>query len=455
MRHFGAELQERGVPLTYRRLDAHTHATLTAALREDLQILQPRAMRVVQPGDWRVLEGLQQAAGAAGIPLEVLEDGHFFDTLADFARWVRARRQPHMEHYYRQLRRRQRILMDGDRPAGGAWNFDADNRLPLPATGPRPLPAPAAFAPDAVTREVLDQVAARFADHPGSLAGFDWPVNRAQALQAMARFMDNALPHFGPYQDAMWVGEPVLYHSRLSAALNLKLLSPREVVYAATERFAAGQAPIASVEGFVRQILGWREYVRGLYWQHMPQWQQWNALQAGEALPPFYWHGEVDMACLSDAIGQTLRLGYAHHIQRLMVTGLFAQLYGVEPLAVHRWYLAVYVDAVEWVELPNTLGMSQFADGGLMASKPYIASGRYIQRMSNYCQRCRYRPDRRSGPNACPFSVLYWDFLLRHRERFRGRPRMSLQMRNAERLSPAAADAIRSSARQVRDRYRS
>ncbi len=454
MRHFSAELQARGIPVIHHRLDQHDEPSLAALLSADISRLRPAALRVVQPGDWRVLQALEQAAKAMHIPLQILEDTHFFDTPRGFARWLAGRRQPRMEHYYRALRRRHRILMDGDRPVGGQWNFDADNRESFAATGPSDVPAPASFAPDATTLDVMRLVERVFPDHPGALDAFDWPVTRAQALEAMARFMDTALPAFGRYQDAMWTDQPLLYHSRLSAALNLKLLSPREVVNAAIESLREGRAPVAAVEGFVRQILGWREYVRGLYWQHMPRWLEWNALQAEEALPPFYWHGKVDMECLSQAIGQTLRLGYAHHIQRLMITGLFALLYGVQPEAVHAWYLAVYVDAVAWVEVPNTIGMSQFADGGIMASKPYIASGRYIQRMSNYCRSCRFRPDRRAGADACPFTVLYWDFLLRHRDRFAAHPRLALQVRNTRRLSQDAADAIQASARQVRDRYR-
>jgi deoxyribodipyrimidine photolyase-related protein len=293
-----------------------------------------------------------------------------------------------------------------------------------------------------MTRAVLDLVERQFPSNPGRLDAFDWPVTRDQALAALEDFVAHRLPCFGRWQDAMWRGEPWLYHSRLAAALNLKLISPREACAAAEQAWRQGRAPLEAVEGFVRQVLGWREYVRGIYWREMPGYVERNALDAHESLPSFYWSGETDLACLRETIGQTLALGYAHHIQRLMVTGLFALLWGVRPREVHEWYLAVYVDAVEWVELPNTLGMSQYADGGLLASKPYVATGKYLARMGNYCDGCRYRPERAHGADACPFTTLYWDFLARHRERFARHPRLALQVRNLDRLSDSERTAI-------------
>jgi deoxyribodipyrimidine photolyase-related protein len=257
---------------------------------------------------------------------------------------------------------------------------------------------------------------------------------------------------FGAYQDAMWQGEPWLWHSRLSVALNLKLIDPRTVIARVERAFREGDMPLAAAEGFIRQVLGWREYVRGIYWHFMPEYLERNSLQAHGKLPAFYWTGDTEMVCLKDAIQQTLRFGYAHHIQRLMVTGLFSLLLGVDPKAVHAWYLAVYVDAVEWVELPNTLGMSQYADGGVMASKPYIATGRYIERMGNYCGHCRYRPQQSTGERACPFTTLYWDFLLRHQPLLANNPRMQLQVRNLQRLGEAEREAIRDQAGQLRAR---
>ena len=357
-----------------------------------------------------------------------------------------------MEDFYREMRRRHGVLMDGDSPAGGRWNFDAENRHAFGRSGPTLVPAPPRFEPDAITREVFALVDARFAPHPGDLASFAWPVTREQALECLARFVAERLPEFGRWQDALWPREPWLWHSQLSAALNLKLLDPHEVVAAAEKAWRAGQVPLASAEGFIRQILGWREYVRGVYWTRMPGYLDENALDAHAPLPAFYWDGRTPMACLADAIGQTLEHGYAHHIQRLMVTGLYALLFGVEPREVHAWYLAVYVDAVEWAELPNTLGMSQFADGGAMSTKPYIASGRYIERMSggSLCARCRFDPGQRTGERACPFTTLYWDFLLRHEDRLRANPRTRMQVRSLERVDATERAAIRQRAAAVR-----
>jgi deoxyribodipyrimidine photolyase-related protein len=446
MRHYADGLRARGWPVDYLALEKHDFPGLAAALADSLARLRPQRVVWVRPGEHRVWRALAEVVRAAGVTLEERGERHFIATPEDFGAWAEDRRELRLEYWYRLLRRKTGLLMDGDQPAGGRWNFDADNRQAFGREGPGPLTAPRPFSPDATTREVLDLVARRFADHPGGLARFDWPVTPEQAWAALDDFIVHRLPRFGAYQDALWAGEPWLYHSRLSAALNLKLIDPMTVCRAAEAAWRGGHAPLAAVEGFVRQILGWREYVRGLYWRWMPDWLDWNALDAHAPLPAFYWTGETDMACLADAIGQTLEYGYAHHIQRLMVTGLYALLLGVEPRQVHAWYLAVYVDAVEWVELPNVLGMSQHADGGRMASKPYIASGKYLQRMSNYCATCRYRPDQAAGTDACPFTTLYWDFLDRHAQRFAGHPRLGQQVRNLERMAPAARAEIRRAA---------
>jgi deoxyribodipyrimidine photolyase-related protein len=369
----------------------------------------------------------------------------------EFAAHAKGRKSLRLEYFYREMRQKHGVLMEHGEPVGGQWNFDADNRAAFGKTGPGTLPAPPRFTPDATTREVIALVNARFAEHPGSLAHFGWAVTRAQALEALAAFIDARLPSFGRYQDAMWPGEPWLYHSLLSSALNLKLLTAHEVVQAAEAAYHAGHAPLASVEGFIRQILGWREYVRGVYWTQMPDYLEHNALDAHEPLPAWYWNGETQMACLRDAITQTLAHGYAHHIQRLMVTGLYALLLGVEPKQVHAWYLAVYVDAVEWAELPNVLGMSQYADGGLMASKPYIATGKYIERMGGaHCAGCRYDPAKREGDDACPFTTLYWDFLARHEAGLAKNPRMALQVKNLARSGDAQKRAVAERAAAIR-----
>lgn len=451
MRHFAEALRTEGLPLQYRQLDdAANRGSLAAELAATLATLRPARVLLVQPGEWRVREALRAVASGAGVPLDEREDRHFLVTPAAFARYAEGRPALVMEHFYRAMRRRHRVLMDGDAPAGGAWNFDAENRSAYDRNGPGFLPPPPAFTPDALTRQAIALVRQRFHDHPGRLDRFAWPVTRTQALAALDAFVADRLPLFGHWQDAMWGGQPWLYHAQISAALNLKLLDPREVIARAEQAYRDGRVPIASAEGFVRQILGWREYVRGIYWREMPGYADLNALDAHAPLPAWYWTGETDMECLRDTIVQTLELGYAHHIQRLMVTGLYALLLGVQPQQVHAWYLAVYVDAVEWVELPNTLGMSQFADGGLLGSKPYVASGQYIARMSDHCRHCRYRPEQRTGDEACPFTTLYWDFLARHAERFAEHPRLQAQVRNLQRLPAAERAAIAAQAQAIR-----
>jgi len=443
MRHFAQDLRAQGLPIVYTQSDdADNQGTLALQLKRAITLLQPVALVLTAPGDWRVLQALRAVAAEHKLPLDLRDDTHFFTTVREFAAHAKGRKQLRLEYWYRALRQKNGILMDGKAPVGGQWNFDADNRESFGKAGPQNVPPPTRFAPDAITQEVIALVNTRFATHPGTLHTFGWPVTRAQALLALNAFIDQRLPLFGQYEDAMWSGEAWLYHSHLSCALNLKLLNPREVVQAAVDAYRAGTAPLAAVEGFIRQILGWREYVRGIYWTQMPGYLERNALDAQAELPAWYWTGETDMACLKDAIHQTLEHGYAHHIQRLMVTGLYALLLGVKPKAVHAWYLSVYVDAVEWVELPNTLGMGQFGDGGLMASKPYVASGKYIQRMSNHCKGCRYDPALSTGATACPYTTLYWDFLIRHEPLLKTNPRMAMQLKNLGRLDGAARLAI-------------
>lgn len=460
MRHFRDELRGRGWRVYYRQLTAtggewqsasakprpSTAETLEDALTECARHCRPERIIAVEPGEWAVREMLRQFP----VEVEMRDDRHFLCSAAEFRAHATGRKQLRMEFFYREMRQRHAVLMDGGKPAGGAWNFDSENRKSFGRDGPPLHRAPRRFLPDSLTQEVIRLVNLRFAAHPGDLAAFDWPVTAAEAAQALDDFIGHRLPEFGDWQDAMWPDEPWLFHSRLSAAMNLKLLDPRRVIAAAEQAWREGKVPLPAAEGFIRQVLGWREYVRGIYWLHMPEYVRLNALGATQPLPGFYWTGQTEMNCLRDAIGQTLRYGYAHHIQRLMVTGLYALLLGVDPHAVHEWYLAVYVDAVEWVELPNTLGMSQFGDGGLMASKPYVATGKYIQRMSGYCAGCRYDPAISTGPKACPFTTLYWDFLDRHEARLRSNPRMSMQLKNLARLSPAQRGDIRAAAEKWR-----
>ena len=462
MRHFHDLLRKRGWQIFYRTLTTGgaqwsnltgdgDGETLATQLAWSIKKLQPSTLIVVEPGEWSVREEITAVARAAGVPLEIRIDRHFLCSADEFAGHAKGRKQLRMEYFYREMRQKTGVLMDGDKPVGGKWNFDHDNRESFGKDGPGVLPAPRRIPPDKRTLEVLTMVKLRFAKHPGELATFDWPVTAVEAREVLDDFIVNRLPEFGRWEDAMWSGEPLLYHSRLSAALNLKLLDPREALAAAELAWREKRAPIASVEGFIRQILGWREYVRGIYWRFMPGYVDRNMLGADRPLPPLFWTGETDMNCLRQSLRQTLDHGYAHHIQRLMVTGLFSLLVGVRPREIHEWYLAVYVDAVEWAELPNTLGMSQYADGGVMASKPYIATGKYIQRMSNYCTSCRFNPAERTGAQACPFTTLYWDFLLQHESLLAENPRIVMQVRNLKRLTAAEKMAIRERAADVRN----
>lgn len=453
MRHFAAAQRSLGRRVHYVPLDDPDNTqTLGGELARAVQTLRPQRLVMTEPGDWRVQQAVARAAADAGLELEQRSDRHFYASLDEFRAHAKGRKQLRLEYWYRELRQRHGVLLTSDgKPEGGQWNFDAENRGSFGKQGPAGVPAPRAFPPDDITREVLALINTHLTSHPGSLDAFDWPVTPEDAQLALQDFVRYRLPQFGTYQDAMWTNEPWLYHSRLSAAMNLKLLDPRDVVQATERAYRSGQVPLAAAEGFIRQILGWREYVRGIYWLEMPGYLTRNALKAREPLPTFYWTGDTEMRCLQQAIGQTLELGYAHHIQRLMVTGLYALLLGVNPTAVHEWYLAIYVDAVEWVELPNTLGMSQYADGGIMASKPYAATGKYIQRMSNYCTSCRFDPAAASGEDACPFTTLYWDFLLRHEPLLARNQRMALQVRNLARLDDSARVAIIGRATDIRE----
>ena len=451
MRHFAAHMRDQGRRVHYSELDDPDNTgTLAGELKKAIQRQHPEKLVMTAPGEWRVLHELRRVAREHHVDLEIRDDAHFYCTVRDFARHAKGRKQLRLEFFYREMRQKTGILMEGKHPLGGQWNFDADNRASFGKKGPPPLPPPTRFAPDEITLKVMHLVNSRMASHPGSIDLFGWPVTRAQALQALSEFIAHRLPCFGLYQDAMWEGEVWLYHSHLSSALNLKLLNPREVISAVTDALHQGHAPLPAVEGFIRQILGWREYVRGIYWTHMPDYVELNHMQASEALPGFFWTGDTAMACLRDAIHQTLTHGYAHHIQRLMVTGLYTLLLGVKPQEVHAWYLGVYVDAIEWVELPNTLGMSQFADGGLMASKPYVASGKYIDRMSNHCKGCKFDPAQATGDKACPFTTLYWDYLIRHADTLAKNPRMTMQLKNLSRLSQDSRLAIAAQAQQHR-----
>jgi deoxyribodipyrimidine photolyase-related protein len=444
MRHFAAELQADGWTVDYRRLDADGNlGGLTAELCAAVQRHGADGVVGVRAAEHRVISLQQGWAQAAGVPVDLLEDDRFLVSEAEFRAWSEGRKRLRMEDFYRWQREKTGILMADGVPVGGQWNFDKENRKALPK-GVK-VPARPQLAPDAVTREVIAMVEARFADHFGTLAQFCWPVTRAEALAALELFVGERLTLFGDYQDALVEGEATLFHSLLSTSINLGLLDPRECIDAAVAGLELG-APLNAVEGFVRQILGWREYVRGIYLMEGPDYVRRNALGATRALPEIYWSGGSGMRCFDAAFEQTRDLAYAHHIQRLMVLGNFALLAGVDPFELHEWFLLVYADAYEWVEAPNVIGMSQFADGGLLGSKPYAAGGAYINRMGNHCAKCRYSLKVKAGPEACPFSYLYWDFLARHETLLSKNQRMWTVYDGWRRLAPERQAEIRTDA---------
>ena len=446
MRHFAAALEQSGWTVDYVKLtDPDNTQDFTGEVARAARRHRATAIRTVEAAEYRVRQLQEEWADATGLPVDILDDDRFFCSVSEFLTWAQGRKEHRMEYFYRDMRRKTGLLMDADgKPEGGQWNYDKDNR----ETPPRGVnfPAPHAVAPDAITRDVLDLVAAEFADHFGDLLPFGFPVTRPDAKAALDHFIATALPDFGRYQDAMVAGQDYLFHSILSPCINVGLLDPLEVCEAAVAAWARGDAPLNSVEGFVRQILGWREYMRGMYWWDMPEFARRNALAATRPLPDFYWTGDTDMRCLSESIGQTKRTAYAHHIQRLMVLGNFAMLAGTDPQAISDWFLVVYADAYEWVEMPNVIGMSQYADGGMIASKPYAGGGAYIDRMSDYCGRCRYNVKQKTGPDACPFNALYWDFLARHEDRLRGNMRMRTIYASWNRMTPERRAEYRDSA---------
>lgn len=447
MRHFAKSLQELGYPLTYIKESA---LPIVEALKEQILLKQIKHLVCIEPGEYRLKQAIELLAKDLGIKLEMREDDHFYCSRQEFVDWAANKKELRLEYFYRLMRKTHQILIDADgNPEGGQWNFDQDNRKPYPKKGPGIIDAPAVFEVDEMTQEVLAFVERAYPEHPGSLASFHWPVTREQALQALEYFVEYRLRNFGVYQDAMWTDTPFGWHSMLSSSLNLKLLNPREVIHAVLIAWKKYSLDLSTIEGFIRQILGWREFVRGMYLLDMPQMAQDNYYQHQNPLPKWYWTGKTQMACMQDAVGQTLEYGYAHHIQRLMVTGNFALLAEVLPQAVCEWYLAIYVDAIEWVELPNTAGMALFANGGRFTSKPYIASGAYIKRMSNYCGSCKYKPDIRYGEEACPVTNLYWNFLIKHRAQFDASPRTRLMTANLKRISDEDQKAITLHAKQI------
>jgi len=445
MRHHAEALRQAGWTVDYVKLDdADNSGSFTGEVARAVERTGSDRIVVTHAGEWRVQAMLESWATLFDVPVEIRPDTRFVAPSGFFETWAAERKQLRMEFFYREMRRLTGLLIESGKPVGGQWNFDKENRKP--AGGDLAMPRLPQFAPDPVTSEVLALVADRFADHIGSLDDFALAVTHEQALTAQAHFLEHALPRFGDYQDAMLTDQPVLYHAHLSFYINCGLLDPLALCRAVEAEFHAGRVPLNAAEGFIRQIIGWREYVRGIYWWAGPDYGRRNFLNATRRLPAWYWTGETDMRCMKAAIGQTIDLAYAHHIQRLMVTGNYALLIGADPDDVDRWYLEVYADAYEWVEQPNTRGMILFADGGLLGSKPYAASGAYIDRMSDYCGKCRYKVKQRTGPDACPFNALYWDFLVRNRGKLGDNQRLAMPYRNWDRMDPGTQAELRTQA---------
>ncbi|MBB6368453.1 deoxyribodipyrimidine photolyase-related protein [Xanthomonas sacchari] len=452
MRDFARHLRSTGHRVRYVAIDdASNRQSIPANLAALMAHYGAQCLQYQDPDEWRLDQQLRQWGAAQAFATEAVDSAHFYTRRGELAEFFRGRRQWLMEHFYRYMRKRHRILLAADgTPEGGQWNYDHDNRQPW--HGDPPPPADTRPTHDHRALWASIQVAGVDSFGQPQADALRWPLNRAEALACLDRFIADGLPHFGRYEDAMSTRSPRLFHSQLSFALNTKMLRPQELVQRALAAYAAGAAPLAAVEGFVRQILGWREYVRGIYWAHMPGYEARNALGHDTPLPAWFWTGDTHMRCLHHAIGQSLQDAYAHHIQRLMVIGNFALLAGLDPAAVHRWYLGVYIDAFEWVELPNTVGMSQFADGGLLATKPYVSSAAYIDRMSDYCQGCRYDRKQKAGSRACPYNALYWDFFARHQDTLGRNRRLDMVYRQLGKLPATQLQALRAHAQHLRER---
>lgn len=449
MRDFAGQIRQTGHRVRYVAIDDPSNKHhLTQNLDALIAHYGAGAMDYQAPDEWRLDAQLRMWASAASIPVQMVDSEHFLTSRDEAARQFGERKHWLMEHFYRGLRRRFGVLMEGNgQPVGGQWNYDHDNRNPWsgsPAEPPDPRPCHD-------VSPLWQVIEASGADHFGNpcATALRWPLNRAEALTQLDAFVRDALPHFGCYQDALSSHSTRLFHSQLSFALNIKMLRPAEVVVAAETAWRQGDVPLASAEGFIRQILGWREYVRGVYWAHMPGYTDVNSLGHQHPLPQWFWNGRTRMACVSSAIGQSLDEAYAHHIQRLMVIGNFALLAGLDPHALHRWYLGIYIDAFEWVEAPNTLGMSQYADGGRLATKPYVSSAAYLDRMGDHCKKCHYDRKARTGSHACPFNALYWDFFARHSQRLRANHRLAMVYRNWDRMTADVQQALRERAVEI------
>ena len=442
MRHFAKKLKDDGYNVVYHTLEeTREGAGLVDSVKNLVKQHEFQQLIVAKPAEYRLFQAMSNWQQELNLPVKIVQDNRFIVDEAFFQKWASGRKQLRMEYFYRELRKLTGILMDGNKPIGGKWNYDHDNRHPI--KDKINIPEPTRIEPDETTQAVIAMVNERFETNMGATDSFHFAVTREKALQVLDIFISQRLPLFGKYQDAMLEGNPWLFHSHISMYLNAGLLGAKEVIKAALNAYESGHAPINAVEGFIRQILGWREYVRGLYWFAMPELATSNFLRAENPLPGYFWTADTKMNCVKQAVQDTIDHAYAHHIQRLMIIGNFSLLAGLKPQEVENWFLAVYADAYEWVELPNVASMALFADGGMLASKPYIASANYINKMSNYCKRCCYDNKARTGSNACPFNVFYWSFLLRHQNELGGNPRMGIVYKSLAKMDAELIDQIK------------
>ena len=450
MRAFAEELKKRGFVVTFIALnDPSNRHSFASNVQHLIATGRYSAFEYQSADEYRVATSLADLCSKLDVPSREVDTEHFLTTQAVFQGVFKGHKRYVMELFYREVRRTYGLLMEGAEPIGGRWNYDSENRKKLPA-GLQPPPA------KEYIRDVSDIVELLRNEEIPSIGSvdpqrFSWPITREESLQMLSYFCDKLLPDFGSYQDAMHTDHRFLFHSKLSFSINVKLLSPLEVINAAIKAWekSSGAISIEQIEGFVRQIAGWREFMRGVYWAHMPKYKTLNFLDARRPLPHYFWDGDTKMRCVKHAVQQSLEEGYAHHIQRLMVTGNFSILSGINPDEVDAWYLGIYVDALEWVQLPNTRGMSQFADGGIVGTKPYTSSGAYINKMSNYCTGCFYNFKEKFGERGCPFNTLYWDFLIRNKEKLENNPRIGMGYRQLEKMAKDDIQKIRTKAAEV------
>lgn len=446
MRHFAQELKSLGYRVIYIELtDPENSGTFKSEIERIAKRLSPEKIVLTKPGEYRQLQDMLNLQETIDIPVELIEDNRFFITPNEFKDWASGHKQLLMENFYRMMRKKTGLLMENDQPIQGVWNLDKQNRKPLPKDLPNDKHLK--IKPDTITQNVIDIIDDNFSDHFGQSKEFSYAVTREGAEKVFEQFLDHHLKFFGDYQDAMKEDNPFIFHSVISLYLNAGLLNPLDVCKKVERAFLDQKVPLNAAEGFIRQIIGWREFIRGIYWTYMPSYVENNAFSFNRKLPDFYWSSDTKMNCIRRVVKMTEIEAYSHHIQRLMVTGNFALLAGINPQEVHEWYLAVYADAYEWVELPNTIGMALHADGGIVGTKPYISSGAYIHRMSDFCKNCYYKVKEKFGEKACPFNSLYWNFLITHESKLKKNPRMKLPYLNLERMEKSEKERIQKQAK--------